>query len=109
MINSYKQVFGAPQGEVNEEDAEMASELFRTFDAHASREKNVESMHDALIRDHKASFDAINDNGKAHVLQLCFHNANENFYELEDEGIIDDCYEAQEEFLACVVEVLKLR
>lgn len=109
MINSYKQVFGVPQGDVYEEDAEMASAIFSAFDAHASREKNVESMYDALTHNHKTSFDAINENGKAHVLQLCFHNANENFYELEDEGIIDDAHEAQEEFLACVVQVLKLR
>ena len=50
----------------------------------------------------------LDNNAKAHILRASFHNANENFYELEDEGEIDDRFDTQDQFLSAVEAALKL-
>lgn len=117
MFNSYNQTFGVPQGEHNEDYAEVASELFSEFDWNASVAENTDKFKaklDELLADTWENDEGeeyklvIDNNAKAHLLKMCFHNANENFYELEDEGDIEDRFVTQDEFLEAVENALKL-
>ena len=117
MFNSYNQSFGEPVGEHNEDYFEVASELFSEFDWNASVAENTEKFKAKL--DELLAEDWVNDEGeeyklvldnnaKAHILRASFHNANENFYELEDDDEIDDRFDTQDQFLSAVEAALKL-
>jgi hypothetical protein len=107
MINSYFCAFGEPKGEASETAEVIASELFSEFEfsesVHVNRDKFV-----SVLRERFADDLPLSDDDKAHILEMSFHNANENFYELEDEGLIDDQVEAQADFLGAVQVALQL-
>lgn len=107
MINSYFCAFGEPKGEASETAEVIASELFSEFEfsesVHANRDKFV-----SVINERFADDLPLSDNDKAHILEMSFHNANENFYELEDEGLIDDRFVTQDDFLEAIENALKL-
>lgn len=116
MFNSYKQTFGEPQGEASEILVEMASELFSAFDWNASVAENTskfksildEMLADAWVDVEGNAHELVwNDNAKAHILRMSFHNANENFYELEDSGDMEDRFIAQDDFLEAIENALK--
>ena len=117
MFNSYNQSFGKPQGEHNEDYFEVASELFSEFDWNVSVAENTDKFKaklDELLaetweNDEGETYKLVlDDNAKAHILRASFHNANENFYELEDSGDIDDRFDTQDQFLSAVEAALKL-
>ena len=107
MINSYFCAFGEPKGEASETAEVIASELFSEFEfsesVHVNRDKFV-----SVLRERFADDLPLSDNDKAHILEMSFHNANENFYELEDEGLIDDRFVTQDDFLEAIENALKL-
>lgn len=117
MFNSYNQSFGEPQGEASEDLYEVASELFSEFDWNVSVAENTdkfkakldELLAETWVNDEDEKYKLVlDDNAKAHILRASFHNANENFYELEDSGDINDRFETQDEFLSAVEAALKL-
>ena len=117
MFNYYNQTFGKPQGELNEDYAEVASELFSEFDWNVSVAENTdkfkakldELLADTWVTDEGEEYKlALDNNAKAHILRASFHNANENFYELEDSGDIEDRFVTQDDFLEAVENALKL-
>lgn len=104
MTNSYSLTFGEPIGKCSDELVELASEIFSQFefDGNITKEQsNIESFKELV-----AKVPPLNRNEKAHILDMSFHNANENFYELEDDGTIDDASALQEDFLKQVVQAL---
>lgn len=116
MFNSYKQTFGEPQGEASEDLFEVASELFSEFDWNASVAENAdkfkarldELLADTWVTDEGEEYKLVLDNNaKAHILRMSFHNANENFYELEDDGDMEDRFIAQDDFLEAIENALK--
>lgn len=117
MFNSYKQTFGEPQGELNEDYAEVASELFSEFDWNVSVAENTSKFKaklDELLAPNEWVDDegkeytmVLDNNAKAHILRMSFHNANENFYELEDSGDLADRFAAQDDFLEAIENALK--
>ena len=117
MFNSYNQTFGKPQGDHNEDYAEVASELFSEFDWNASVAENTSKFKaklDELLAPNEWVDDegkeytmVLDNNAKAHILRASFHNANENFYELEDSGDIADRFVTQDDFLEAVENALK--
>ena len=116
MFNSYKQTFGEPQGDHNEDYAEVACELFSEFDWNTSVAENTskfkarldELLADARMNDEGEEYKLVLDNNaKAHILRASFHNANENFYELEDSGDIEDSSITQDDFLEAIENALK--
>lgn len=101
MTNSYSLTFGEPIGECSDEIEELASEIFSQFDYNEGTEQsNIDSFKELIA---KAPPLELND--KAHILDMSFHNANENFYELEDDGF--DSRELQETFLKQVTQALQ--
>lgn len=116
MFNSYNQTFGEPQGKASEILVEMASELFSAFDWNASVAENTskfksildEMLADAWVDVEGNAHELVwNDNAKAHILRMSFNNANENFYELEDSGDMEDRFIAQDDFLEAIENALK--
>lgn len=116
MFNSYKQTFGEPQGKASEDLFEVASELFSEFDWNASVAENTskfkakldELLADAWENDEGEEYKLVLDNNaRAHILRMSFHNANENFYELEDSGDIEDSSIAQDDFLEAIENALR--
>jgi len=107
MINSYFCTFGEPKGEASETAEVIASDLFGEFEfsesVHVNRDKFV-----SVLRERFADDLPLSDDDKAHILEMSFHNANENFYELEDEGHIDDRFVTQDDFLEAIENALKL-
>lgn len=117
MFNYYNQTFGKPQGEPNEDYAEVAGALFSDFDWNVSVAENTskfkakldELLADTWVTDEGEEYKLVLDNNaKAHILRMSFHNANENFYELEDSGDIADRFVTQDDFLEAVEHALKL-
>lgn len=117
MFNSYKQTFGEPQGEASEDLFEVVSELFSEFDWNVSVAENTSKFKaklDELLAPNEWVDDegkeytmVLDNNAKAHILQMSFHNANENFYELEDSGDMEDRFSAQDDFLEAIENALK--
>lgn len=108
MFNSYSLAFGEPVGEISEQFEEITCELasvyeYENYALESVIEKNREAFRDVLneIGGHPTT------NDKAHILEGCFHFANENFYELEDDGIVDSSADLQDNFLSLIEEVLK--
>lgn len=116
MINSYKQTFGEPQGETPDAIVELASSLYCEFDHNKSIKENADDFVKCIKNFTLADADIaaeekplpLSNNDKAHIMDLSFHNANENFYELEDEGVIDDSYASQNNFLEAMEQALKV-
>lgn len=107
MFNSYNQSFGKPVGEISEHLEEVTCEFANVFEyenyaTQSVIEKNREAFKNML---HEIG-GQITTNDKAHILEGCFHFANENFYELEDDGIVDSSYDLQDNFLSLVEEAL---
>ena len=102
MFNSYIQAFGEPQGDTPDDLVEVASALFSAFDYNMSIDHNIKAFREEL------GARALDQNAKAHILDLSFHNANENFYELEDDEVIVDARETQNDFLEAITQALKL-
>lgn len=98
MHNSYRQSFGEPIDEASEEICELAFGIFQEFDLNASVEENAERFRKVV-----GSL-VLSKNDKAHILDRCFNDANENFYELEDEGI--DSARLQSKFLNAIEKAL---
>jgi hypothetical protein len=112
MINSCKNPFGEAQDEASDEVVDVANDFFSSFDACATIEQNAEQFRQCI----KQCNVALTMNDKAHLLDLSFHNANENFWEMEDasgafdilfEDLINDCAAAQDDFLAAVEMALE--
>jgi hypothetical protein len=103
MINSCKNPFGEAQDEASDEVVDVANDFFSSFDACATIEQNAEQFRQCI----KQCNIELTMNDKAHLIDLSFHNANENFWEMEDDGIIDDCAAAQDDFLAAVEMALE--
>lgn len=103
MINSCKNPFGKAQDEASDEVVDVANNFFSSFDFSATIKQNAEQFRQCI----KQSNVALTMNNKAHLIDLSFHNANENFWEMEDDGIIDDRFDAQDDFLAAVEMALE--
>jgi|LakMenEpi03Aug12_release.lakeMendotaPanAssembly.Ray.scaffolds.fasta_scaffold29426_9 hypothetical protein len=108
MFNSYTTSFGEPVGEISEHLEEIVCELanvfeYEDYEAEGVQNKNLEAFRNVL---HEIS-PPLSLNDKAHILDGCFHFANENFYELEDDGIVDSSADCQNIFLVLIEEVLE--
>lgn len=89
---------------------------FSAFDWNASVAENTskfksildEMLADAWVDVEGNAHELVwNDNAKAHILRMSFNNANENFYELEDSGDMEDRFIAQDDFLEAIENALK--
>jgi hypothetical protein len=104
-MNSYIQAFGTPEGEISSHLEEVSCNLMNALDytkCGTKDDTNLKAFKEVLAEVGLP----ISDNDKAHILDECFHNANENFYELEDEGIINSSADLQDTFLRLVVEAI---
>ena len=107
MTNSYFCAFGEPKGEASETAEVIASELIGEFEFSESIDVNCNRFV-SVINERFADDLPLSNDDKAHILEMSFHNANENFYELEDEGLIDDRFVTQDDFLEAIENALKL-
>lgn len=108
MFNSHTQTFGKPQGEGSEELHELGCELMSALPFRNTFPKRVRSNTIKAFRECvKESGLKLTTNDCAHLLEGAFHNANESFYELEDEGTINDRFELQDKFLEMLTEALQ--
>jgi hypothetical protein len=98
MFNSYRTTFGDPQGEPSDELFELSEEIFSSIDFAGTIRENAVTF----CRRLSESGLTLSENDKAHLLDLCFNSANENFYELEDEDGNFDSRGAEEDFLEAV-------
>jgi hypothetical protein len=98
MFNSYKTTFGDPQGEPSDELVDLEMEIFSQNDFGSTIEGNAKTF-SRLIEESGLT---LSGNDKAHLLDMCFNSANENFYELEEEDENFDSQGAQEDFLEAV-------
>lgn len=100
MFNSYKLTFGVPKGHLSEGLIDIFSEVSSVYSFNDTIEDNAKALEKAL-RDELSTPRSrkLSTNQKACMLAAAFHHANENFYELEDDGMIDDCYAAQDDYL----------
>lgn len=99
MINSYALTFGEPVDESTELADDIACDIFSEFDYGDTVEANAKHFENYIRTKFSERLNELTINDKAHILDQSFHNANENFYELEDEGIIEDRSETQGDFL----------
>jgi len=103
MFNSYKTTFGDPQGEPSDELVDLEMEIFSANDFGGTIESNAKTF-SRLIEESALT---LSENDKAHLLDMCFNSANENFYELEKEDENFDSQGAQEDFLEAVELALR--
>jgi hypothetical protein len=103
MFNSYKTTFGDPQGEPSDELVDLEMEIFSANDFGGTIESNAKTF-SRLIEESALT---LSENDKAHLLDMCFNSANENFYELEEEDENFDTQGAQEDFLEAVELALR--
>ena len=109
MFNSYIQTFGEPQGESSEEVDELGCELMSDLPLRNTFPKKVRSdTIKAFSKSIKESGLNLTTNDCAHLLDAAFNFANENFYELEDDGTIRDRFDLQDKFLEMLTEALQL-
>jgi len=85
-------------------DMDLTSEIISEFIPHNTIEENAKNFAQ-VIRDMEVI--AIEEKDKAHIYEAAFHFANESFYELEDDGEIDDRFETQNDFLEALEIALR--
>ena len=108
MFNSYSLAFGEPEGESSDVVSELVCELAGAFEYEKYHEESVRNKNLKAFTEVLGDFlPSMELNDKAHILDGCFHFANENFYELEDDGIVDSSADCQDNFLSLVEEALK--
>ena len=117
MFNSYIQVFGdVPKDhEVSDAFDEMVCELcgealgFISEDGDIEQELLKPALYAILreFRENGEDIESYSQADKAYSLESAFNFANENFYEAEDAGDINDRHEAQDDFLAALTSALK--
>lgn len=114
MFNSYTNTFGKISEDCSEAVNELLCEITSHFDWKASVEDNTKAFVECIKTFTWAESDeeeevtlTLTNNDKAHILDGAFHFANENFYELEDDGEIDDRFDTQADFLEALENALK--
>ena len=87
-MKSYDQTFGPTMGVVPEYVEEIVEVILEELQYEDSEDVSFEKFKEAI-----KVYGSLAVVDKAHILDQCIDYANENFYELEDEGIDSDMCE----------------
>jgi len=90
--------FGEPQGEASESVEDLSLDILSAFDETATISQNAQEFIKCIAQ----SDIKLSANDKAHVLDMSFHDANENFWEM-----CADAASAQHTFLEAVRTALE--
>lgn len=117
MFNSYTQPFGPvdPNHETSDMFDDMSSDicgcslncLVKKRISKKKLEAEIREVIEAFFANEKSNQKSFSQLDKALLVDSAFHDANENFYEFEDEGLIANRHEAQDTFLEVLTKVLK--